>query len=262
MHLERHHVKITFPLVLYIGIFCSVLNAASEEPDPEYLQKNGLVYVEPENVVQKIKNEEYSLLPYRERRPRWGFVIEAGYCTYEPTHLEPNFSQKTYKEVYGTPAMGMLELNFTFKRNFSAGSLAAELSGGNLQNSNSDSAFVGSNITMTPIAFGGGFYMDNIWSEPYFVPFVTGGLYTMIYKESLGGNSVHGNTSVAPYVNGGFAIQLDWIDKHHARVSYQDSGIQSSYIYVEGRKYFSSSSKKDPDFSNDIALAAGFRVEF
>lgn len=262
MHRVNQLMIKIIPLVLYIGIFPCVLNADVEEPDPDVLAKTHMVFVEPSNVLAPKNNSEWLLLPYKERRSRWGYAVDAGYCSYEPLRYEPNFANKTYRQVYGQPALAMIEAKFTVKRNLSLGSLGGEISVGTLQNGNADPNFVGSDLSLTPIHVGAAYYMDTIWNEPYFVPFVSGGGYEMIYHEKLGGNAVHGNTAVAGYLNGGFALQLDWIDKHAARVSYEDSGIQSSYIYAEARKYFTSSAKKDPDFGNDVSVAAGLRVEF
>ena len=246
-------------LVLYIGTFPSVLNA---EPDFEELEKNGLVYVEPNHVSQVRVDGEYKLEPYTKRRKTWGVTFSIGYSTYEPINMEPSYSQFPYDEVYGKPTLGMLEGRFGVKRNMDVGSLAFEVIAGGMTNDNTDENFVGSKLTINPVHIGAAFYLDSMGDEPYLVPYVSGGGYVMIFKETLYGNTDRGSTMIAPYVSGGLALQLDWIDRRAARISFEDSGIQSSYIYGEARSYFASSSKKDPDFSNNVTFNGGVRVEF
>lgn len=246
-------------LVLYIGSFSFVLNA---EPNIEELHKKGLVYVEPTHMSQTMVNGVYELEPYTQRRKDWGVTFAMGYSNYEPIRMEPSYSQYPYTDVYGKPTMGMLEARMGVKRNMEMGSVGGELIVGTMDNDNSDPNFVGSKLTLNPVHLAATFYLDTISPEPYFVPYVSGGGYVMIFKETLYGNTDRGSTMIAPFVSGGLALQLDWIDRRAARISFDDSGIQSSFLYVEARKYFASSSEKDPDFSNDISFNGGVRVEF
>ncbi|MGZ3722142.1 MAG: hypothetical protein ACXVA9_04375 [Bdellovibrionales bacterium] len=264
MHPVNHREKIFLALVLYIGIFSSVLNADVVEPDLETLEKNKTVFVEPSFVeVTKTKGlVDYQLKSYKDRRHNWGFLIGGGYSTYEPVNYEPNFAKTEYKNVYGRPALGMIEGNFSAKRNLSSFSLGLEGSVGTLKNENSDETYVGSVLSLTEIRVGAVLYLDRIYEEPTIVPYLSGGAYTMIFKETLGGNGYGGNAQISPYVNGGLAFSLDWIDRRAARIAYEESEIQSSYIYAEARKYFASSNKKDSDFSNVVSFAGGIRVEF
>jgi hypothetical protein len=83
-----------------------------------------------------------------------------------------------------------------------------------------------------------------------------------LYKEDNNSTSITGNTQVAPYLNAGVAFSLDWIDKHAARVSYEDSGIEATYAFVEARTQFAAGDDQDPDFSSQINFAGGLKVEF
>jgi hypothetical protein len=264
MHLEVHLKKIIFPLVLYIGIFGSVLNAEVEEPSLETLEKNKTVYVEPQDLVATKKDGHitWNLETYKERRTKWGFLFGGGYSTYEPINYQPNFTQKNYNQAYGQPWRGMLEGNFTVKRNFDAFSAGVELSAGNFDNDRSNGSGVETDLSLYEVRIGASIYFDMLQSQPYVVPYFSGGGYTMVYKESLGGNAVGGTSQIAPYVNAGLEFQLDWIDSRAARTSYEDSKIQSSFFYVEARKYFASSNSKDFDFGNDVNFDMGMRLEF
>jgi hypothetical protein len=262
MHRVIHRESFIFLLVLYIGIFSAVLNADIVEPSVETLQKNGTVFVEPTSVEYTKTGTEYKLKPYRELRHNWGFMFGGGYSTYEPVNYEPNFAKTQYRKVYGQPATGMLEALFQAKRNFSGFSVGAELGVGNLKNEHTDSSYIGSVLNLTEIRLGGTAYLDSLFPERYVVPYISGGGYMMVYKETLGGNGFGGNTTPAFYATGGALFSLDWIDRRAARIAYEESSLLGSYLYVEARKYFLSQVKKDPDFSNLVSFAGGVRVEF
>jgi hypothetical protein len=262
MHRVLHHRKIFVLLVLYIGSFCSVLKADIPEPDLEQLEKDKKVYVEP-TYVQYVKTQnDYNLQPYKNRRHAWGFTGSFGYSTYEPVNYEPNFAKTAYNQVYAKPAIGMVEGNFTAKRNLSMFSVGGEVGVGSFNNDHTDPNYVGSKLQLTEVHVGGAIYLDGFGDNPWFVPYFSGGGYWMFYKEILDGNTFGGGTQIAPYVNGGVAFPLDWLDKRSSRIGYEESGVMMSYFYLEARKYFTSSIKKDPDFSNTVSGVGGFRVEF
>jgi hypothetical protein len=148
------------------------------------------------------------------------------------------------------------------KRNGSFGSFGLEIGAGIYQNKSDNPTYGDSALRLIPIRLGAALFLDTLGPEPIVVPYIAGGAYTISFREELGGNSHNGNTQVAGYVHAGLAFQLDWIDRKAARVSFQDSGIQSTFIYLEGQNYMKSGNVQDGDFSSDINYAAGFRVEF
>lgn len=239
------------------------MNATLDDPDMDELAKKKLVYVEPTNISETSANGQYQLVPYRERRGRWGWLFSAGASSYQPLNYIAAFAPPSagYRGVYGAPTAPMLELRVAYKRNFALGSLGLELAGGFFRNANSDPAFVGSTLTLVPARVGAIYSMDVLAPEPYIVPYIAGGGYMEYYEESYNGVTVHGTTALAPYVNGGLAFSLNWIDRYAARVAYEEEGIENSFLYIEVGKYFQSSNKKDPDFSDTYDFGAGFRVE-
>lgn len=221
-----------------------------------------MVLVEPDNIVRTSVEGEYKLKSYKERRNRWGGTVSVGYSSYEPINLEPDVGAAAFDEIYTTPDLPMIEIAAGVKRNFDFGSLGGEISVGVYTNKSDETTFGDSTLNLYPLRVGGVFYLDMMSSEPLFVPYVAGGIYTMVYKESLPATSLNGNTQIAFYGNLGIQSSLDWIDRAAARVAYESSSIQSSYIFVEARMQTGSAKASDPDFSNPIAFAAGLRVEF
>lgn len=220
-----------------------------------------MVIVEPSNVVATQTEGRYELLPYLERRGDWGFTIGIGASSYQPVNYQPDQSVLAFDEVYKAFDVPMAELTFSVKRNYKFGSVGGELGVGFYKN-DSDNDQLDSSLQLIPLRLGGVFYMDALAANPVFVPYVSGGAYMMMYKETTGSVSFNGNTQVAPYVRAGMAFGLDWIDKDAARVSYEDSGIQSTFAYLDAGKLFASGGTKDPDFEDTVSVGAGFRIEF
>lgn len=222
-----------------------------------------MVEVEPSNVITSEVEGEYRLVPYLERRGKWGQTFSIGYSSYEPVNYEPDFIEMDSSELYSSPDTPMIELRYSVKRNAGFGSIGGEFMIG-MYNNNSDvdpEVFVDSTLNIMPISLGAVIAFDSFSAEPMFVPYIEGGLYTVIYKEETDTRSVNGNTQVAAYVTGGINFNLDWIDKQAARKAYEDSGIEASYLYVEMSKYMESSAAQDKDFSNDYNWGVGIRVE-
>lgn len=221
-----------------------------------------LVIVEPTHVMTTEIEGEYRLDPRRERRSKWGVTASLLYSSFQPVNYEPNFAAVAFEDIYTTPELPMLELVLGSKRNFDFGSLGVELSFGGYQNESDDPELVESSLLLLPIRLGVVLALDNIGPEAFLVPYMSAGAYSIVYREELGGNSFNGNTQLAPYFHGGIAMSLDWIDRRAARIAFEESGIQSSYIFAEGRKQLAADATSDPDFESDIYWAAGLRIEF
>ena len=211
----------------------------------------------------------YDLRDYRERRGGWGSTISVGYSTYEPLNYTPQQTGDAttddgsygFSTVYSKPDTPLLEMQITAKRNLDFGSLGGEIAVGYYKN-NADTDAVSSTLTLTPIRIGATFAADVIWREPYVVPYLSLGGYVVNFREEGTDDSVGGTTKVAPYANLGAQFQLDAIDRQASRNAYLDSGLQSTYVFVEARKFFASSAGSDPDLSNTVSYGAGLRVEF
>jgi hypothetical protein len=256
-----HRLKFLQLAILVIGIILSGLAYAEDED--EIRAKKGLVFVEPSSVTSMEVQEEYKLVPYLERRHPWGFAFSFGYSTYEPVYYEPDFSPVGFSDVYKSAELPLLELVITVKRNLSIGSVGMEFGAGSYQNSSDNKELSDSSLTLIPLRAGGVFHLDALTPEPMFVPYLGGGAYTIIFREELDGGSSHnGNTQVAAYFHGGVGFSLSWLDREGARQAFQESGVESTYAYLELQKYMASSNTVDGDFSNDVSYAGGIKIEF
>jgi hypothetical protein len=252
-------------LIIVIGVLLSGLAYAQDEISIDGASVHpGMVIVEPDNIVKTAVDGNYALVPYLERRPRWGTTFSVEYSTYEPVHYEPDFAPTMdFSDVYLSPDLPEIEAQLTVKRNLSWGSLGGELAAGVYQNSSDiDTSIADSSLSLIPVRLGAVFALDALMKEPYFVPYISGGGYIMVYTETSGSSTHHGSTQVAPYLNGGVEFGLNWLDRNSARDAYEDTGMESTYLFVEARKMFKSMDPSDPDFSNDVSFASGLRLEF
>ncbi len=259
MRQHRFHIYV-------IGVFVFLLSQTKAHPQEaadEFSGTPGMVYVEPTNIIQTQSDGEYRLVPYLERRGRWGFTASVGYSSFEPTYYEPDFLQVDSSEIYVSPEVPMVELRFSVKRNAGFGSLGGELTIGVYQNdSDIDPLIIESSLQVIPIYLGATLNFDAFSPEPWIVPYMSGGVYTVFYEETADTRSVQGNTALAPYMTAGGAFQLDWLDRESARRGYEDSGIQATYIYAQVSKQFASTAEKDKGFETDMSWGTGIRVEF
>lgn len=236
---------------------------AYAEDEDDARAKKGLVYVEPSAVSSVESQEEYKLVPYVDRRNKWGFVFGVGYSTYEPINYEPDFTPVNFSDVYTSPELPMIELQVTVKRNIPLGSLGMEIGAGIYKNDSDNTELSDSTLTLIPVRVGASLHLDTLTPDPIFVPYIGGGAYTMIFREELpGGTSKNGNTEVAFYIHGGAALSVGWLDRDGARLAYQESGVEATYLYAEIQKYMPSNNVADGDFSNEVSYAGGLKLEF
>lgn len=248
-------------LSLFIGIFSLFSeNFALALPDSK---NDALVEVEPMGVFRYSPDEGRSgLAPYRERRPSWGGTVGLLYSFYEPDYV-PDLSPFTFEEAYDTAEFRLIELELSYKKNLTIGSVGGELAVGfykNESNLYSDDSF--STLSIYPIRLGARFALDTLTPTPYLVPYASGGGYLAFFKETLGAVSYSGNTKVAMYWAVGAMATLDWLDRLAAANAYEENGIESSFIFVEARQLMSSSAVEDPDLGSSVHINTGLRLEY
>jgi hypothetical protein len=229
--------------------------------DDESSAESHKVFVEP-SYVEVTKTEDlFRLMPYKERRGKWGTTVSIAYSSYEPENFESNFVAKENSQPYEKADLPLIEGQLVYKRNTSYGSLGGELGVGMYENE-SDDPVIESNLSFRMYRLGAVIALDAFAKEPLIVPYGSAGAYMIEYEETLGEVHHKGNTQLAPYLTAGFMFQLDWLDRRSARISYEESGTQSSFAFVEGRTMLASSEESDPDYSSSLHWNAGIRIEF
>ncbi|NCN26128.1 hypothetical protein GW915_01010 [bacterium] len=225
---------------------------------------DGLVEVEPSYFEYTKSESRYELVPYTERRGKWSSQFSVGYSTYTPVDYASEYSALSFEDAYGFESdLPLIEVQYIFKRNFSFGSLGAELGVGMYENK-SDIESLSSTLKLYPIRLGAVLSLDGIFKNPYIVPYVAGGAYTIVFEENKDGgtDAYGGNTQVAPYATAGVSFSIDWLDPEASRTGFEENGVQGTFIYVEGRIFFASAAARDRDFENGFDPNAGLRIEF
>lgn len=236
---------------------------ADESGSEIAVNPDGLVEVEPTYLEVSRTEGNYDLIPFRERRGRWGNQISIGYSRYTPINYASEFSAFSYDEVYGdAPDLPLIELQYTLKRNFLWGSIGIEAGAGIYEASSIDPN-IDRQLRLIPVRLGATLILDGLFRYPYIAPYGSVGAYTMVFDETQDGdNNYSGNTQAAPYFSFGAEINLDWLDPISSRQGYEENGIQATFLYVEGRKFMASSAARDRDFENEIEPNVGLRIEF
>ncbi|MCB9027189.1 MAG: hypothetical protein H6625_12775 [Bdellovibrionaceae bacterium] len=222
---------------------------------------NQTVIIEPSNAVRlDYANKKLQIIPYSERRLKWGRFIGLSVGQSKPEGFASNFLNDSYSEIYGDDEGLGVEVNMNFKRNFETLSTGLEITLGNYKK-NSDEDLIDSSLEVSFWKMGGQLALDNIFREhAYVVPYISGGIYQILYKEEQAGVSNNGWTEVSLYGSGGLMFNIDWLDPLTAKEAYFESGIENTFIFVEATYFMESNNERDPNFSG-LDLKAGFKVE-
>jgi len=250
------HLGLRQLLIVSVLFACGSVKAAETEP-----QSSPSGYPYSQSIEDDWKKNN-PLISYRERRNTWGALVSVGYSNYSPEDYDPDFVvNQNYGDFYGELDQPMIEGRVSAKFNISIFSLSADLTIGHLQNNGK----FGSTLSLTPVQAGGTLALDGIFGEPYLVPYISAGLYSVFYRETLASQKVEGRTTPAPYYATGLRLQLDWIDQSASDQSLMDYGLENTFVFAEGR-HFAPSGDLVPDVSSSddtpYMINAGLCVEF
>lgn len=197
------------------------------------------------------------LMPYRERRSTLGTTVGIGYSTFSPDNYKPDFVvNETLESYYGYAESSLIDLTIGIKWNMFLGALSFDFGAGYYMNEGKDD----STLTLIPARAGITLSMDTIFSEPYVVPYATVGAYSVFFNEKLAAQKKEGNTPIGLYWAAGVQFQLNWLDENTAIVSYDETGLENTYVFAEARSFLESNELDD--FSTDPQVGAGLRVEY
>ena len=209
------------------------------------------------SATKTCKCEFNYLKPYRERRSNWGFLWGVGYSSYNPDDYPPNFVvNTTFDDYYGIAESSLIELTLGLKWNMAVGSITFELGGGNYLNQGKDD----STLKLTPARAGLTLALDALFPEPVVVPYVSIGAYTMFYEEKLASQKISGNTAIGIYYTGGARVQLNGIDPDSSAESYDETGLENTFLFAEARSFMETSGRFN--FDSPIQVGGGLIFEY
>ncbi len=201
--------------------------------------------------------------PYRERRESTGTLFSVGVSQFVPYNYQPQYRTEDYEAVYESSDL-LYELSLLYKYNFFLGSLSMGVAVGYMTALSADVDVYGdTEVSFMPIRLETVFALDNLFPNPVFVPYGTGGIYTMYHKEVQASTSFSGTTEAALFFGAGVLVQLDWLLPEEALHAYRENGQENTFMYLEGKKYLASAQvPNDQDFETDFLFAGGMKLEF
>ncbi|MDZ4661970.1 MAG: hypothetical protein SGJ18_10180 [Pseudomonadota bacterium] len=257
MKLRSRFVALALLAFLPELAFGEELEEKSVEPNSGYVAEEFINYKIAENPLDRIP-------PYRDRRESSGAMLSVGYGQFQPTEYQPQFVVESYDEVYSTDETGLYDISLAYKLNFFLGSLSLGIGVGVASSLSADIALFGdSEVKFIPYRIEVTFALDTLFPQPILVPYGMLGAYAVYYSETEGSKSASGTTEAALFFAGGASLQMDWLFPEEALAAYKENGQESTFLYVEGRKYLASSqTPSDPDFETDIMWNVGVKLEF
>ena len=213
--------------------------------------------------------------PYKERRRTWGGLFSANYEKYYPSHQFSVIQNKDYSEISGGDGIPVFGAELGLKYNFAAGSISV-LGGfarGTYQNL--PQQLQQSSVTIAKLDLN--FALDNVFSEPYFVPYVQGGIHQINWEEDSYSSASATVTTAETlktrpnfHYKVGALIQLNWIenwiDPNTSIEGRRASGLENAYldVFYNGYSAFAApadSADGDADLSSG-GFGAGLKLEF
>lgn len=209
------------------------------------------------------------LKPFRERRPTWTYNVNLGTSNYEPQNyfsdiVAGHTPSGDYQELYtNKPQVPMTGASVEFKRNFHSFSLGAGLAYDYFLARGTDTTLFASVPSVRA-----SLYLDDLFKEPYVVPYGSFGYSYFVYKENYDDGTtieeISGKTDHF-FASFGLLFQLDWLDSSAHANAYNEIGLENTFIFIEAKTLLSKGVQhkaEDPDFSSRTYFAAGLRFEF
>lgn len=201
------------------------------------------------------------LASYRERRMRTGGYLSVAYSQFRPMDYNPSFAAQDFDTLYGGDSTQMIEFSMTYKINFVLGSLGLGVGVG-YQKLESDLTYADSYLSVVPTRLEGIFSFDNLFDNPWIVPYGVAGVYSVYYREEQAASVFTGTTQAAPYFGGGVSFRIDAFVPEDSFNAYRENFQENSFVFLEVRKWIESSNISDPSFATNFQFGAGMRYEF
>lgn len=243
-------------IILYLLSLCilPVAFGQNDEENSEFVEEEYINYKTAEAPLDRLAS-------YKERRMSTGGYFSIAYSQFRPLDYNPSFAIQDFDTLYGGDGTQMIELSFLYKINFALGSIGVGLGVG-YQKLESDTFFADSYLSIAPMRLEGIFSFDNLFDNPWIVPYGVAGVYTVYYREEQAASAFSGTTDAAPYFGGGAAFRIDGFMPEESFNAYRENFQENSFVYLEVRKWIESANISDPNFATDFQFGGGVRFEF
>lgn len=245
----KSHLCLVIAGVLFLGTSSKALANTDEENSNEPPPLVEVFY--PADLLQD----------YNKRREDSGWMLGLNYQTYRPTNFLSTLDLSSYEELFGSTPVSMGELQFSYKRNFSAGAVTLGLGYGMGQVSDNRSGDERT-LEISKLSSTLNYVMDTLFAEPYVAPYLQLQAWRLTIHEKSSTDSFAADSNIGFAYGAGALIQLNFLDQDAAFSSAKNWGLQNTYLDLFVTKYTQTQDSQDPDTSNAIDYGAGLRFEF
>ena len=229
---------------------------------------------EREYMQVEVESRTDMTLPYKQRRSKWGFLFFAGMEKFYPAYYKSLILNQDFKDFSGSEmiTLGSVELGAKYNTRIGSFSLMGGYSAGSI--SNPDLGLTDLNVAIYKTSIN--YAMDNLFQEPYVVPYVQTGVHLIKYLETSVAGSVESEesnlTDPIYHFRTGLLFQLNWLEKKIDPNTHYDglmsSGLENTFIDVFYSYYASPLTVSeavgqdgDPDFESS-EYGVGLKLEF
>lgn len=236
--------------------------AQMQEDTAHSSAEDSSVEVIPRNQDVIVLNQK-KYLSYKERRTNHGFLFQIeSENLYFHDYLS-KYDQKTYEELWGQEDVNLAGVSLAYKFNFMLGSLSLGASYG-YGEIKDDRTGLERDIIVDKTMGSINFYLDNMMSEPYIVPYLGLSLFRINSKEKIVPleQTFETSSDLGNALTIGILVQLNWIEPESAKEIYLNNGVENTYLNIFFSKYENPNNENEPSVQSDFNWGAGLRVEF
>lgn len=217
-------------------------------------------------------------LPYKLRRTENGILFSINSEKFYPLDYVSQFKDGYIEDFLGKDRINLLSLEIGYKRNFSLGSAAILFGYANGKKMGS-LAGIDRQLEVTRTSLSLNYAVDNIFNEPWIVPYAQGGIHSFDVLESStppsGYVSKKATTGLSLNYRFGMLFQLNWIEKAIDPTTQSEglrsSGLENTFIDLYVMDHTSLGDHYDintvgdagkPNLTSGFELGIGLKLEF
>ena len=270
----------------FCSVFILVCFFASASMSQESADPTGNVEIEVYQDSQApgdvfIENQADFSAPYKQRRSKHGVLFSVGTEKYYPKNFVSVLDNTGIEKILKNQPINLFTIDIGYKYNFGLGSLAfsyAYASGSGTGGFNNESR----DISFQRQSLLAGYYADNIFNEPWVVPYGSAGIsqFTLDEEEyNPTGTLADDSVVTDPILNlkAGLLFQLNWIESGIDSNTHVDglrsSGLENTFldIHISWFEHLTETfdinnpvetAENDPDLSAEAQLGVGLKLEF
>lgn len=212
-------------------------------------------------------------LPYKQRQNDWGFLFSLGTeQVFFPELLTQIDSGDlfTFEEMFGNKGISMTSIELGPKYNTSIGSIALLAAYGTLSKKDGRVSNISTSASISEISFSRTsatvlYYLDTLFTEPYFVPYIGGGIWQAEYREkttAFPDEVAKVTTNIGTQYKFGAMIGLDWIEEDASRAARKRNGTQGAFLNIYAISTMMSESDPAADFTTNMDIGASVVLEY